>query len=61
LNGDSGSPLFVADGARFRVIGVESYTEERPRERYDRNVATYTDSILAEMMALGLAPTGAAP
>jgi V8-like Glu-specific endopeptidase len=61
LKGDSGSPLFVADGGRFRVIGVESYTEERPRERYDRNVATYTDSILAEMTALGLAPAGAAP
>jgi protease YdgD len=54
LEGDSGSPLFVAEGDRYRVIGIESYTEERPREPFDRNVATYADSIIAEMIALGL-------
>lgn len=61
LEGDSGSPLFVAEGDRFRVIGIESYTEARPRETHDRNVATYTDSIIAEMTALGLGRTGARP
>jgi protease YdgD len=54
LEGDSGSPLFVVEGDRYRIIGIESHTEERPQEAQDRNVATYTDNILAEMFALGL-------
>jgi protease YdgD len=59
LQGDSGSPLFVqgADG-RFRVIGIESHTEALPQEPYDRNVAMYTDSIMAEMRALAAGQTG---
>lgn len=61
LEGDSGSPLFVEDDGRYRVVGIVSYSEIRPSERYDRNVATYTDGILAEMTALGLDRPGATP
>ncbi len=61
LQGDSGSPLFVSDGASYRIIGVESHTTAQPREPYDRNVAMYTDYILAEMRALGLASGSTAP
>ncbi|MFW5655374.1 MAG: trypsin-like serine peptidase [Roseicyclus sp.] len=61
LEGDSGSPLFVAEGGRFRVIGIESHTEPRPREAHDRNVATYADAILAELRALGLGGARLAP
>lgn len=49
LSGDSGSPIFVEDDGRYRVIGVESYTEIRPQDRYDRNFATYSENILSEM------------
>jgi protease YdgD len=58
LQGDSGSPLFIADGNRYRVIAIESYTDARPREDYDRNVATYVDYIVAEMQALAAGQTG---
>lgn len=60
LQGDSGSPLFVADGDRYRIIGVESHTLSQPRDAYDRNVAMYTDYIIAEMWALagGSPPSG---
>ena len=58
LQGDSGSPLFIADGNRYRVIAIESYTDARPREDYDRNVATYADYIVAEMQALAAGQTG---
>ena len=53
LMGDSGSPIFVEDEGGYRVIGIESYTEPRPREAHDRNVATYAERILVEMRALG--------
>lgn len=52
LQGDSGSPIFVQDGERYRIVGVESHTLAQPREEYDRNVAMYTDYIIAEMWAL---------
>ncbi len=52
LQGDSGSPIFVADGDRYRIIGVESHTEPQPREPYDRNVAMYATNVLAEMAVL---------
>jgi len=53
LQGDSGSPIFVDDGGRYRIVGVESHTEAQPREPYDLNVAMYTDYILTEMQSLG--------
>lgn len=59
LQGDSGSPLFIEDGGRYRIIGVESHTDAQPREAYDRNVATYADYIMAEMRALSAGQAGA--
>jgi protease YdgD len=61
LQGDSGSPLFISDGGRYRIIGIESYTDARPREAYDRNVAMYTDYIMAEMRALASGQVAAQP
>lgn len=62
LQGDSGSPLFIAgEGGRYRVIGVESHTNAMPREQFDQNVAMYTDFIMAEMRALAAGQTGATP
>jgi protease YdgD len=65
LQGDSGSPLFVAgENGRYRVIGVESHTTAQPREQFDRNVAMYAESIMAEMRALAsgqTSSTGPAP
>ncbi len=52
LQGDSGSPLFIEDGGRYRIVGIESYTDAQPREDYDINVAMYAASIMAEMHAL---------
>lgn len=52
LQGDSGSPLFIEDGGRYRIIGIESYTDVQPSQTYDRNVANYTDTIMAEMFGL---------
>ncbi|MDG4650484.1 trypsin-like serine protease [Roseibacterium sp. SDUM158017] len=52
LQGDSGSPLFIEDGGRYRIVGIESHTDAQPRESYDRNVAMYADYIMAEMRAL---------
>ncbi len=54
LQGDSGSPLFIQDGGRYRIIGVESHTIGLPREPYDRNVATYVDYVVAAMQMLNL-------
>ncbi|KPQ17340.1 MAG: hypothetical protein HLUCCO18_04750 [Rhodobacteraceae bacterium HLUCCO18] len=60
LQGDSGSPLFIAgEDGRYRVIAIESHTEAQPREPHDRNVAVYADSIMAEMRALAAGQTGA--
>lgn len=53
LQGDSGSPLFIADGERYRIIGVESHVQGRPRDAFDRNVAMYADGIVAELLLLG--------
>jgi protease YdgD len=62
LQGDSGSPLFIeGEDGRYRVIGIESHTEAMPGEDYDRNVAMYTDSIMAEMHALAAGQTGVQP
>jgi protease YdgD len=60
LQGDSGSPLFIADGGRYRIIGIESHTDARPRDAYDRNVAMYADYIMAEMRALAEGVAGTA-
>ena len=53
LQGDSGSPLFVQDGDRYRIIGVESRTDPRPDQEYDRNVAMYVDYVVRELATLG--------
>ncbi|AHM02732.1 hypothetical protein roselon_00277 [Roseibacterium elongatum DSM 19469] len=52
LQGDSGSPLFIETGGRYRIIGVESRTDAMPRAQFDRNVAMHTDYVLAELQAL---------
>lgn len=61
LQGDSGSPLFVAGAERYRVIGIESHTQAQPSEDYDRNVAIYAEAIMAEMHALAEGRTGTTP
>ncbi|HID68099.1 MAG TPA: trypsin-like serine protease [Roseibacterium sp.] len=52
LRGDSGSPLFIADGDRFRIIGVESRTDAQPDQPFDRNIAVYTEYVLKDLAAL---------
>ncbi|QXT39252.1 trypsin-like serine peptidase [Gymnodinialimonas ceratoperidinii] len=52
LQGDSGSPLFIENGNRFQIIGVESRTDDQPEEPFDRNVAMYVDYILADLARL---------
>lgn len=52
LQGDSGSPLFIETATGYRIIGVESRTDFTPRDPYDRNVAMYTNFIVAELAAL---------
>lgn len=61
LQGDSGSPLFIEDGAGYRIIGVESRTDAQPREPFDRNVAMYTESIVSELLTLAPGTTTIAP
>ena len=62
LQGDSGSPLFIAgENGRYRIIGVESHTNPRPREPFDQNVAMYAESIMAEMRALASGQVGVQP
>lgn len=53
LPGDSGSPLFIANGDRFQIIGVESRTDAQPEEPFDRNVAMYVDYVLADFALHG--------
>lgn len=52
VQGDSGSPLFIQAGTGYQIIGVESYTEGRPQEEFDINVAMYSANILAELQSL---------
>lgn len=63
VQGDSGSPLFVQDGNRYRIIGVESYTDERPELEFDINIAMYVEGVLVELQTLssGTRPQPAAP
>lgn len=61
LQGDSGSPLFITEGQGFRIIGVESHTLTMPREPYDRNVAMYTEYVVAELALLTPGTTTVAP
>lgn len=59
LSGDSGSPLFIADGNRYRIIGVESYTDPQPGAEFDLNLAMYAGGVVAEMQSLASGGTGA--
>ncbi|GAB5449224.1 trypsin-like serine peptidase [Gymnodinialimonas sp.] len=52
LQGDSGSPLFIENGGRFQIIGVESRTDPQPEEDFDRNVAMYVDYVLRDLARL---------
>lgn len=56
LQGDSGSPLFIETADGYRIIGVESHTDPTPRETYDRNVAMYTNFVVAELQMLAGGP-----
>lgn len=61
LSGDSGSPLFIANGDRFQIIGVESRTDPQPNEPFDRNVAMYVDYILADLARLAASAPAPVP
>ncbi|MGI3187037.1 trypsin-like serine peptidase [Nioella aestuarii] len=61
VQGDSGSPLFVQDGNGYRIIGVESYTDERPEMEFDLNIAMYVADVIAELQSLSTSPAPAAP
>ncbi|WP_224813942.1 serine protease [Hasllibacter sp. MH4015] len=61
LQGDSGSPLFIQDGERFRIIGVESRTDPMPDQEYDRNVAMYVDYVVRELATLGTGGPSSGP
>jgi len=60
LQGDSGSPLFIADGAGYRIIGVESYTDSQPNEDYDLNIATYIGDVVIELARINTMGTNTA-
>ena len=60
LQGDSGSPLFIQNGGRYQIVGVESRTDPQPQEDFDRNVAMYVDYVLRDLARLQsgeIAPT----
>lgn len=61
VQGDSGSPLFVQDGNRYRIIGVESYTDERPELEFDINIAMYIEDVIAELQSLSVGASPSAP
>lgn len=63
LVGDSGSPLFIADGDRFRIIGVESHGEPQPAAEFPLNHAMYVEQVVAELnrIASGRAADAPAP
>jgi protease YdgD len=52
LQGDSGSPIFIADGAGYRIVAVESRTDFMPNQPYDRNVAMYAEFVANEFATL---------
>jgi len=61
LSGDSGSPLFIADGNRFRIIGVESHSEPQPNAEFDLNLAMYAAGVVAELQRLAAEAGSGAP
>lgn len=61
LQGDSGSPLFIQNGDRFQIIGVESRTDPQPEEDFDRNVAMYVDYVLRDFALYGTDQPANAP
>jgi protease YdgD len=59
LQGDSGSPLFIEGRGRALPGDRHRKPYRSPAAgAYDRNVAMYTDSIMAEMRALAAGQTG---
>lgn len=61
VQGDSGSPLFIQNGNRFQIIGVEAYTDNRPELEFDINVAMYIANVVAEYQSLTATPAVPAP
>ncbi|MEM9755429.1 MAG: trypsin-like serine protease [Pseudomonadota bacterium] len=60
LNGDSGSPLFIATPNGYRIIGIESHVAFVQNGEFDLNIAMYSGFIVQELRRIGAAMPGPA-